>query len=57
MGLLQQGHYIRTTLFSARVLSVLILLGLGPFLGYPFRERTEGAYEEDDDVGDVIEES
>ena len=27
---------------------------VGTLFGYPFRERTGGAYEEDEDVGDVI---
>ena len=48
---LQQGHYIRTTLLMARVLSVLVGSGLGSFVGHPFVERTEVAYVEDVDVG------
>ena len=39
------------------VLSVLILSGVGVCWGYFVREGTEGAYEEDEDVADIIEES
>ena len=31
--------------------------GVGVLFGYPLTERTEGVYEEDEDVGDVIGES
>ena len=40
---LQQGHSLRTTLLSARVLSVLILLGLGSCLGTPSEEEQRGS--------------
>ena len=49
---IQSRHNVRTSLLSARVPSVLTCLWLGVLFGYPLSRRTEGAYEEDEDVGD-----